>query len=151
MNRKTLTTLTMIALTILLGIVAVSGQTRGRYFAEIPFEFAFGNNIYEDGRFELVLELTGYDANIFTLRNGEGKKLERAVVLKSGNRSKDQDVKFVFDKYDYGYVLKEVVGPGFGFAAPQPSEAVWVEVTQNRTARPERVVVAFRKVVERAP
>ena len=151
MKRKSLTTSTIIALTILLGFIAVQGQTRGRYFADIPFDFAFGDNIYDTGRFELILELPGYDANIFTLRDGNGKTLERVVVIRSGNASNDHDVKFVFDQYDHGSVLREVVGPGFGFAAPRPSEAVWFYMTESRMAQPERVEVAFRKGLKKAP
>ena len=151
MKRNSITTSAIIALTILLGFIAVQGQARGRYFGDIPFDFAFGKDIYDAGRYELILELPGYDANIFTLRDGDGKTLERAVVLRSGNRSKDDNVKFVFDQYEHGSVLKEVVGPGFGFSAQQPSEAVWFYITENRTARPERVIVAFRKGMKKAP
>lgn len=151
MNKKSLSTLTIIAFAVLFCFFAVHAQTRGRYFAEIPFEFAFGNDLYNAGSFEVALELPRYDTNVFTLRDGDRKTLKRVVALRSGNRSADDEVKFVFDHYAHGYVLKEVVGPGFGFAAPQLSEAVWVDITQNRVARPETVTVAFRRRMERAP
>ena len=121
------------------------GQTRGRYYADIPFEFAFADNFYDAGSFEAVIELPNYDANIFTLRDGEGKTLKRTVIMRSGNRSKDENVKFVFDRYDRGYVLKEIVAPGFGFRGSRPSEAVWVYITENGKARPEEVAVVLRE------
>jgi len=130
--------------------VLTNAQTRGRYYADIPFEFAFADDIYDAGSFEAILEIPSYDANIFTLRDEDGMTLKRTVILRSGNRSKDENVKFVFDHYDRGYVLKEIVAPGFGFKVARPSEAVWVYITENGRARSETVAVVLRRKSELA-
>ena len=130
-------------LAMLLAAVSVQAQTVRTYQADIPFDFTIGDDTYAAGEFVISLERPNYLADILTIRNPEGDRLQRAAVMKNGNRSETDKTTLVFDRYDDEYVLIQIVSPEFGFSAPKSETATWMTITKNLQQEPETVAIVL--------
>jgi len=137
-----------VSLMVLMAMVAavtVRAQTVSTYEAQIPFDFMVGDKTFEAGDFAIVLERPNYLANILTIRNADGERLDRTALTTNGRRSWNKETKLVFDMYEDAFVLKEIIAPSFGFTAPKPDTATWVYITKNTQAERETVAIVLEK------
>jgi hypothetical protein len=147
MRRNRILTASLLVSAILIAVASAQAQTVWTYQAEIPFDFAIGDKTYGAGQFVIKLERPNYLANILTIRNTDGERTERNALTKTGRRSGNEKTTLVFDRYENGFVLKEIVAPNFGFTAPKPGTAVWVYITRNTHRELETVAIVLEKPV----
>lgn len=141
MKRKLLKSCSLLVLAVLIVAVSAQAQTRGSYQAEIPFDFSIGDQVYEAGDYTIRVKTPNYLANILAITNAEGEELKSTALLESGDRSKNDEARLIFDRYGDQYVLKQIVAPRFGFTTPKSKGDVTVRYQGGSKPNPETVSV----------
>lgn len=144
MNRKSLNTLAIIALTVLLGFGAVHGQTLGAYTADIPFDFTVGDQVYFAGEYKIKVASPNYIANLLTVNNTEGREIETFALATNGDRSKDRKARLIFYQDGENFELKQIIGPRFGFTVPKHKIRVTAEYDPGPQIDKKTVSVLLR-------
>ncbi|NNE98073.1 MAG: hypothetical protein HKN25_03530 [Pyrinomonadaceae bacterium] len=106
-------------LAIILVAVSANAQTFGKYETEIPFSFQVGEKKYEPGDYIVELRSANYLATILSIKNTDGRELQRAIMMKNGNESKKGKTSLVFNRYGNRHVLKQIVSKRVGLTAPK--------------------------------
>ena len=119
MKKKMLLSCSLLVFAILLAAVPVQAQTLGSYKAQIPFDFAIGDTVYEAGDYGIRVKSPNRLATFLAVSNAKGEVLRVIAVMRNGDWSKKDNAYLVFNKNSDQYVLKRIAAPGFGFSAPK--------------------------------
>ncbi len=144
MNRKSLSSLTIIVLAVLFGFGAVQAQTLGAYSADIPFDFTVGNEVYSAGDYVIRVKSPNYLANVLTVGTAEGRDMATFALARNGKRSRDRTARLIFYLDGEDLVLRQIIGPRFGFTAPKPKVKATVHYVPGTEIDEKTVSVLLR-------
>ena len=105
MTKKLYSTFAMLSLLLLLGVVSVQAQSRGKLEVSIPFDFQVGSKMLPAGEYT-VKQLT---PNSVLVQSADGKQSALAQTPRAAQASeKALQEKLVFRQYGDQYFLSQV-------------------------------------------
>lgn len=148
MKKKLYSTFAMLSIMVMLAVVTVQAQSRGKLEVNIPFEFQIGNQTLPAGEYS-VKRLT---QNSILVQSADGQESVIAqtpgTVQAKSNRTAAQE-KLVFHKYGSQYFLSQVwmVRGSEGRALNQTDaerQAAKEQSLARSGAKPQKIEVAAR-------
>lgn len=136
MKNIILRTCLVVGFALVSGVAAIAQQSQ-HYRAEIPFDFAAGNKVFESGSYTVrPLGVTSNSGAVAIQSNETGKGQMLGLAGMGGTSSK-AEAKLVFTKWDNRYVLAEIITPTFGMKMKRTRNDA--RLAQN--FKPETVVI----------
>ena len=129
--KKFIYAVSFLAIALIFGNTNASAQSATRIDADIPFDFAVGEEVLEAGNYVMRLRRNNSGAQSFEIRNAKNRVVYEAFLMENGDTSLDK-AKLVFDRVDGQRVLANIRLQNRGFAVPVEKSAITTLAAKER-------------------
>lgn len=134
--------MTMLSLTVFLGVLTAAAQSASRVTAEIPFDFNVGNMKMDAGTYDIKIIRSLSGSAAVTFINETGEVLETVFGTLNGKVSTGNSW-LVFERAGTGHALSDIAMPDSGISIPISAQKRRLGVTVSRN---DRVVLPIANI-----